>query len=72
MKWIKNLVRKSEGKDSFENLCIDGRIILRWILNKYCMKVWTGYIWLRIGSKAWSYEPVMNIMFFKTCHFLTV
>jgi len=29
---------------------IDGRIILRWIFRKYDIEVWTGSIWLRIGT----------------------
>jgi hypothetical protein len=29
---------------------VDGRTILEWILGKQGGKVWTGCIWLRIGS----------------------
>jgi len=29
---------------------IDGRIILRWILGKWDVGVWTGWSWLRIGT----------------------
>jgi len=29
---------------------LDGRIILRWIFKKWDMGVWTGSIWLRIGT----------------------
>ena len=29
---------------------VDGRIILRWILRKWDVGVWTGSIWLRIGT----------------------
>jgi len=29
---------------------LDGRIILRWILRKWHMGVWTGSSWLRIGT----------------------
>jgi hypothetical protein len=29
---------------------MDGRIVLEWILGKYGGKVWTEFIWLRIGS----------------------
>ena len=38
-------------RDHLEDPGIDGRIILRWIfgtLNGVC--VWTGLIWLRIGT----------------------
>jgi hypothetical protein len=44
------LVGKSEGKSPLEDLGIDDRIILEWILGKYCEKVRTGYIWLRIET----------------------
>jgi len=29
---------------------IDGRIILRWIFGNKNVRVWTGLIWLRIGT----------------------
>jgi len=29
---------------------VDGRIILRWIFRKWVVGVWTGSIWLRIGT----------------------
>ena len=29
---------------------VDGRIILRWIFRKWQVGVWTGLIWLRIGT----------------------
>jgi hypothetical protein len=31
-KCIKNLVRKPEGEDNLEDLDMDGRVILQWIL----------------------------------------
>jgi hypothetical protein len=36
--------------DGFIDLGIDGRIILEWILGKEGERVWTGCIWLRIGT----------------------
>jgi hypothetical protein len=29
---------------------VDGRIIFRWIFRKWDVGVWTGSIWLRIGT----------------------
>jgi hypothetical protein len=36
------LVGKSEEKNHSEDLGVDGKIILEWILGTYCGKVWTG------------------------------
>ena len=43
--WWRNL----RERDHFEDPGIDGRIILRWILRKWDLEVWTGWIKLRIG-----------------------
>jgi hypothetical protein len=44
--WSKNL----KGRSYSEDLGADGNIILERILGKYCGKVWTGSIWLKIGT----------------------
>jgi hypothetical protein len=36
-----------KGRDYLEDLDIDGRIIIYWILRKCGGKVWTECIWLR-------------------------
>jgi hypothetical protein len=41
-----------KGKDHSEDLDIDGKIISEWILGKYGGMVWTGFIWLRIGTSG--------------------
>jgi hypothetical protein len=43
------LVGKLEG-DHLGGSGVDGRIILRWILRKWHVGVWTGSSWLRIGT----------------------
>jgi hypothetical protein len=44
--WSENLKRR----DHSEDLGVDGREIYEWILQKQDGKLWTGNIWLRIGS----------------------
>jgi hypothetical protein len=46
--WLENL----KGREHTEEPGTDGKIILEWILGKQDGKVWTGYIWLRIGTNG--------------------
>jgi hypothetical protein len=46
--WSEN----QKGRDKSEDLGVDGEIILEWILGKECGKLWTGFIWLRIGTNG--------------------
>jgi hypothetical protein len=46
--WSENL----NGRDHLEDLAVDGKIILEWILKKQVGRVWTGFIWLRIGTSG--------------------
>jgi hypothetical protein len=39
-----------KGRDHLGQLGINGRKILKLIVNKQCMTMWTGLVWLRIGS----------------------
>jgi hypothetical protein len=32
-----------KGRDHLEDLCVDEKIILKWILNKHGVRVWTGF-----------------------------
>jgi hypothetical protein len=41
-----------KGRTYSENLGVDERIVLEWILEKYGMKLWTGFIWLWIGTSG--------------------
>jgi len=44
--------KKLKRRDHSEVLGVDGRIMLEWILEKLCGMVWTGFIWLRIGTSS--------------------
>jgi hypothetical protein len=39
-------------RDHSEDLGVDGRTILEWILRKQAWGVQTGFIWLRIGTSG--------------------
>jgi hypothetical protein len=43
-----------KGIDHLEDISVDEKIILEWILEKYGGKVWTGCTWLRIGTSGGS------------------
>jgi len=63
MKWVGHLARTGRSRvvyrvlvgnlserDHLEDGGLDGRITLRWIFRKCDVGVWTGPIWLRIGT----------------------
>jgi hypothetical protein len=39
-------------RDQWEGSDLIGKIILKWILDKYDGVVWTGLTWLRIGTSC--------------------
>jgi hypothetical protein len=46
--WVENL----KGRDCLKDIGVDGSITLEWILEKYGGKLWTGFIWFRIGTSG--------------------
>jgi hypothetical protein len=48
----KILVRKPEGKRPLGRPRHRGRVILRLILKKYSENVWTGFMWVRVGTSG--------------------
>jgi hypothetical protein len=50
------LVEKPEGKNHLEDLDVDGKIILKYILRKWIVGAWNRLIWLMIGQVADSCE----------------
>jgi hypothetical protein len=47
------------GSDHSEDLCVDGKIILEWILGKWVWKVSAGFIWLRFGDR---WQVLVNLV----------
>jgi hypothetical protein len=45
----RTLVGKPE-RNNYKNLDVDGRTILKWILEEHDGAVWSGLIWFRIGT----------------------
>jgi hypothetical protein len=43
--WSKNL----KDRDNFVDVSVDGRILLKWIVEKQIGRVWNGFIYLGIG-----------------------
>jgi hypothetical protein len=48
----KLLLETLKEKKLSENVGVHGKIILKWILKKYDMKVWIELKWLRIGRSS--------------------
>jgi hypothetical protein len=44
--------RNGKERDYLEYLGVDGRIISRWIFKKVSVKLWAGFIWLRIRTSG--------------------
>jgi hypothetical protein len=40
------------GRDHLEDLAVDGKIILEWILEKLGGDLWTRFIWLRTETSG--------------------
>jgi hypothetical protein len=43
-------------RDSLEDLCVGGRVILKWILKKRYKMAWTGSRWLKVGKSVGLFE----------------
>jgi hypothetical protein len=46
------LCKNQKERDHYENIDIGGRIILKWILEKYGRVIWGVLIWFRMGTSG--------------------
>jgi len=37
-------------QDSLDEAGLDGRRVLKWILSKLCVRVWSGLPWFKLGT----------------------
>jgi hypothetical protein len=37
---------------TLEDLGVDGRILSKWILKKYCLRLWSGLNWFKIWASG--------------------
>jgi hypothetical protein len=49
-------LERLKERGHLEDLGIDERIILKWVLGEMAWSLWIGFIWLRIGTGEGSYE----------------
>lgn len=54
------LARKCEGKCHFQDLSMNGKIILRWILKQQDWRKWTEYIWRALVGSKIKYTRFVN------------
>jgi hypothetical protein len=50
--YIKSLIENLKGEGCSEDLGVDRKIILRWIVGKSGGKLWIGFIQLKIGTSG--------------------
>jgi hypothetical protein len=47
---LRSLIKMPEEGDCLEDLGVDGRIVLKWILGKFVLGVLIGFTWFRQGT----------------------
>lgn len=41
-----------------EDLAVDGRRVLKWLIEKWGMRAWSGFVWLRMKTSSELCEHV--------------
>jgi hypothetical protein len=67
MYWVRGgaysiLVGRHERRKHLKDPGVDGRAILRWIIRRWDMGVWTGLSWLRIGTGGGTCKGLMKFI----------
>jgi hypothetical protein len=44
-----------KGRNYLEDLSEDGKVILKCTFRKYGVRMWIGFIWLRLVSSGWLF-----------------
>jgi hypothetical protein len=51
------------GKRHMNSPRVDGRTKLKWVFKKYTVKLWTKFVWLKIGTQWQTIVPkAMNLL----------
>jgi hypothetical protein len=50
------LWRSLKERDHWEDIGVDGVVMLKRVLQKWDDRSWAGFMWLRLGTKVGSYE----------------
>jgi hypothetical protein len=46
----RNVLENPKELEHLEDLCLDGRVIFRWIVKQEDGTPWTGYVYMRTGK----------------------
>jgi hypothetical protein len=63
------VVQKSQGKGFFENLCVEGKMVLNWMLEMLLVRIRIRFIWIMIcASEDCIYLAHHKVQFQDSVH----